>query len=45
LNRSTPTILVTRVPDESILGVDVPFEAPRTLTPPRQVTLGARWSF
>lgn len=45
LNRSTPTVLVTRVPDESILGADVPFEAPRTLTPPRQVTLGARWSF
>jgi hypothetical protein len=44
-NVSTPTFLVTRVPNEAILGVDVPFEAPRTLTPPRQLTLGARWSF
>lgn len=44
-NSSTPIVVVTRVPEEAILGVDVPFGAPRTLTPPRQFTLGARWSF
>jgi hypothetical protein len=46
-NASAITGVQNRVPDLSIAGVDEPilFGAPTGLVTPRQVTLGARWSF
>lgn len=47
LNESTVTSRIVRVPSLSISGVDDPvlFDAPAAVIAPRQVTLGARWSF
>jgi hypothetical protein len=44
-NTGVVTRPVERVPSESIGNIPVPFGGPRALTPARQVTLGARWSF
>jgi hypothetical protein len=35
----------TIVPLENVEGVDLRAGTPTSLVPPRQVTLGARWSF
>jgi hypothetical protein len=54
LNSDTVTGVLTRVPTTTVflpppaeLGSTAPvsFEAPNTVTPPRQINLGARWSF
>jgi hypothetical protein len=37
--------VVIRYPSSSIDGVDVPFGGPASIVTPRQLTLGARWSF
>jgi hypothetical protein len=49
-NEGTVTEVLTRVPSTSLFvgpgqTADVPFEAPSRLVAPRQITLGARWSF
>jgi len=47
LNESTAIDVITRYPDQAIAGIDDPvvFGSPATLIAPRQLTLGARWSF
>ena len=37
--------VVTRVPKQTVEGVDLPAGTPTVLASPRQVILGARWSF
>jgi Carboxypeptidase regulatory-like domain/TonB dependent receptor-like, beta-barrel len=44
-NAGTVTRVVDRYPSLSIGGNSVDFEGARTVIAPRQVTLGARWSF
>jgi hypothetical protein len=44
-NAGTVTRVVDRYPSLSIAGNSVDFEGARTIIAPRQVTLGARWSF
>jgi outer membrane receptor protein involved in Fe transport len=44
-NAGTPTDAQDRVPSNLIAGYDVLFGAPTAILPPRQATLGARWSF
>jgi hypothetical protein len=44
-NSGTVTVVQSRYPSTTINGNTVLFEGARTVTPPRQVTLGARWSF
>lgn len=46
-NASTITSTQNRVPSTSIAGIDTPilFGAPGTITAPRQINLGARWTF
>ena len=44
-NASTADSVQIRSPSIGINGNDVPFGAPDSITPPRQITFGARWSF
>jgi hypothetical protein len=44
-NADTVLTAQTRYPSRTILGFDVPFDAPTVLTGARQVTFGGRWSF
>jgi hypothetical protein len=43
-NARTPSVSVL-LPDGSGESVAVPFEGPQALLSPRQLMLGARWSF
>jgi hypothetical protein len=47
LNESTAIDVITLYPDQAIGGVDDPvaFGSPAELIAPRQLTIGARWSF
>ena len=44
-NTATVTGRQTRVPSDSIGGVDVLYKAPTTIQGARQITFGGRWSF
>ncbi len=44
-NAAAVTGVVTRVPKQTVESVDLPYGTPTVLASPRQVILGARWSF